>query len=92
MNAFRAYDYIEDRRWADQQLTEEKDKWIDDRANKLIAMFPTDPLAMRSLFISKEACLALIGSEAQEIYNDYISRLCYARAEEEWQRRAPCPF
>ncbi len=32
MNAYRAYDVIEERKWAEQTLTEEKQKWIDDRA------------------------------------------------------------
>ena len=31
MNAYRAYDVIEERKWAEQTLTEEKQKWIDDR-------------------------------------------------------------
>jgi hypothetical protein len=40
MNAYLTYDRIEDRRWVEQQLTDEKEKWIDDRAKELIAMFP----------------------------------------------------
>jgi hypothetical protein len=35
MNAYRAYDVIEERKWAEQTLTEEKQKWIDDRAQEL---------------------------------------------------------
>ncbi|HGV5054007.1 TPA: hypothetical protein ACNG78_005618, partial [Klebsiella pneumoniae] len=27
MNAYRAYDVIEERKWAEQTLTEEKQKW-----------------------------------------------------------------
>jgi hypothetical protein len=34
MNAYLTYDRIEDRRWVEQQLTDEKEKWIDDRAQK----------------------------------------------------------
>jgi hypothetical protein len=40
MNAYLTYDRIEDRRWVEQQLTDEKEKWIDDRAKEMIAMFP----------------------------------------------------
>ncbi|EPR9839299.1 host nuclease inhibitor GamL [Escherichia coli] len=29
MNAYLTYDRIEDRRWAEQQITDEKEKWID---------------------------------------------------------------
>ncbi|NPD56516.1 host nuclease inhibitor GamL, partial [Klebsiella aerogenes] len=32
MSAFLTYDRIEDRRWVEQQLSEDKEKWIDDRA------------------------------------------------------------
>ncbi|HBQ5923828.1 TPA: host nuclease inhibitor GamL, partial [Klebsiella pneumoniae subsp. pneumoniae] len=35
MNAYRAYDVIEERKWAEQTLTEEKQKWIDDRAQEI---------------------------------------------------------
>lgn len=92
MNAFRAYDRIEASRWVEQAITEEKDQWIDNRAKELIAMFPKYALQMSSLFLPKEAQLALVGEKAEEAYNDYITRLCYDRAEEEWERKAPCPF
>ncbi|WFW01152.1 host nuclease inhibitor GamL [Klebsiella aerogenes] len=92
MNAYRAYDAIEERKWAEQSLTEEKQKWIDDRAKELIAMFPAKPLQMSSLFLPKAAQLALVGDKAEEAYNDYISACAYARAEEEWERLASCPF
>ncbi|END4116446.1 host nuclease inhibitor GamL, partial [Escherichia coli] len=32
MNAYLTCDRIEERRWANQQIQDEKDKWIDDRA------------------------------------------------------------
>ncbi|NPD60007.1 host nuclease inhibitor GamL, partial [Klebsiella aerogenes] len=32
MSAFLTYDRIEDRRWVEQQLSEDKEKWIEDRA------------------------------------------------------------
>ena len=92
MNAFRAYDRIEASRWVEQEINEEKEKWIDERAKELIAMFPKYALQMSSLFLPKEAQLALVGEKAEEAYNDYITRLCYDRAEEEWDRHAPCPF
>lgn len=43
MNAYLTYDRIEDRRWVEQQLTDEKEKWIDDRAQKIIDMMPKEP-------------------------------------------------
>ena len=92
MNAYRAYDRIEDGRWVQQQISDEKDKWIDDRAKELIEMFPKEPGMNRSLFLPEEACYALMGDKAQEAYNDFISTCAYARAEEEWERKAPCPF
>ena len=92
MNAFLTYDRIEDRRWVEQQLTEDKERWINDRAKELIAMFPAKPLQMSSLFLPKEAQLALVGDKAEEAYNDYISACAYSRAEEEWERLASCPF
>ncbi|ELH7423823.1 TPA: host nuclease inhibitor GamL [Escherichia coli] len=44
MNAYRAYDRIEEQRWATQHIVDEKDKWIDDRAKELIELFPKEPL------------------------------------------------
>ncbi|EHF4933417.1 host nuclease inhibitor GamL, partial [Enterobacter hormaechei] len=43
MNAYLTYDRIEDRRWVEQQLTDEKEKWIDDRAHQIIDMMPKEP-------------------------------------------------
>ncbi|WP_180249493.1 host nuclease inhibitor GamL, partial [Enterobacter hormaechei] len=51
MNAFLTYDRTEDRRWVEQQLIDEKEKWIDNRAKELIAMFPKYALQMSSLFL-----------------------------------------
>ena len=42
MYAYRAYDVIEERKWAEQSLTEEKQKWIDDRAQEIIDALPKD--------------------------------------------------
>ena len=43
MNAYRAYDVIEERKWAEQTLTEEKQKWVDDRAQEIIDALPKEP-------------------------------------------------
>ncbi|MDG9955356.1 host nuclease inhibitor GamL, partial [Enterobacter roggenkampii] len=43
MNAYLTYDRIEDRRWVEQQLDDEKEKWIDDRAQQIIDMMPKEP-------------------------------------------------
>lgn len=43
MNAYRAYDAIEERKWVEQSLTEEKQKWIDDRAQEIIDALPKEP-------------------------------------------------
>jgi hypothetical protein len=92
MNAYRISDDLEERRWVEQKMVEEKEKWIDDRAKELIAMFPRSPLQMSSLFLSRDAQFALTSEKAQEAYNDYISACAYARAEDEWERKLPCPF
>ena len=46
MNAYLTYDRIEDRHWVEQQLTDEKEKWIDDRAQKIIDMMPKEPSSL----------------------------------------------
>lgn len=92
MNAYRAYDRIEEQCWATQQIVDEKDKWIDDRAKELIELFPKEPLLNCFPFLPKDACLSLLGDKAQEAYNDFISACAYARAEEEWERQSTCPF
>ncbi|TXU38437.1 host nuclease inhibitor GamL, partial [Enterobacter roggenkampii] len=43
MNAYLTYDRIEDRRWVEQQLDDEKEKWIGDRAREIIDMMPKEP-------------------------------------------------
>ncbi|EEX3609538.1 host nuclease inhibitor GamL [Escherichia coli O157:H7] len=43
MNAYLTCDRIEERRWVNQHIQDEKDKWIDDRAQELISMFPDKP-------------------------------------------------
>ncbi|MGM8451223.1 host nuclease inhibitor GamL [Enterobacter bugandensis] len=92
MNAYYAQDRIEAQRDFAHQAAIQREQWIDNRAKELIAMFPKNPLHMSSLFLPEEAQLALVGDKAEEAYNDYISNLCYLRAEEEWERQAPCPF
>jgi len=46
MNAYLTYDRIEDRRWVEQQLIDEKEKWIDDRAQQIIDMMPKEPTGL----------------------------------------------
>lgn len=92
MNAYYAQDRIEAQRDFAHQAAIQREQWIDNRAKELIAIFPKKPLHMSSLFLPEEAQLALVGDKAEEAYNDYISNLCYLRAEEEWERQAPCPF
>ncbi|HAS0829977.1 TPA: host nuclease inhibitor GamL, partial [Enterobacter hormaechei subsp. hoffmannii] len=46
MNAYLTYDRIEDRRWVEQQLTDEKEKWIDDRAHQIIDKMPKEPTGL----------------------------------------------
>ncbi len=45
MNAYRAYDVIEERRWAEQTLSEGREKWIEDRAKEVFDSLPEDPYA-----------------------------------------------
>ncbi|HBC1013357.1 TPA: host nuclease inhibitor GamL [Escherichia coli] len=93
MNAYLTYDRTEERRRVNQKVRDEKDKWIDDRAQELIDMFPAEPLLLSNIFLPEEAQLALTGDKAKEAYNDYISAIACARAEEEWERKfSPCPF
>jgi hypothetical protein len=53
MNAYRAYDVIEERKWAEQTLTEEKQKWIDDRAQEIIDACQRAVRALRQSASSK---------------------------------------
>ncbi|HDS5147787.1 TPA: host nuclease inhibitor GamL, partial [Klebsiella pneumoniae subsp. pneumoniae] len=54
MNAYRAYDVIEERKWAEQTLDEAKEKWIDDRAKEVFDSLPEDPyVALRQSVSSK---------------------------------------
>ncbi|EPG3512821.1 host nuclease inhibitor GamL, partial [Klebsiella pneumoniae] len=72
MNAYRAYDVIEERKWAEQTLTEEKQKWIDDRAKEVFDSLPEDPYAALRQSASSRAFPyeGLRSDKAVEVYND----------------------
>ncbi|MCL3028924.1 host nuclease inhibitor GamL, partial [Klebsiella pneumoniae] len=80
MNAYRAYDAIEERKWAEQSLTEEKQKWIDDRAQEIIDSLPKEPsgLFRFSVPMDKSPYEGLRSDAAGEAYNDLISAVAYA--------------
>lgn len=92
MNAYYAQDRIEAQRDFAHQAAIQREQWIDTRAQELIDMFPKEPILNCSPFLVSDARYALMGDKAQEAYNDFISACAYARAEEEWERQAPCPF
>lgn len=92
MAAYHALDRIEAQKEFAHQAGIQRDRWIDQRAQEIIEMFPKEPLLNRSLFLPHDACYALMGDKAQEAYNDFISACAYARAEQEWQQKEPCPF
>lgn len=94
MNAYRAYDVIEERKWAEQTLTEEKQKWIDDRSQEIIDALPKEPsgLFRFSVPMDKSPYEGLRSDAAGEAYNDLISAVAYAQAEYDWDHRAGCPF
>lgn len=94
MNAHRAYDVIEERKWAEQTLSEEKEKWIEDRAKEVFDSLPEDPYAaLRQSVSSKSFPYEGLRSDAAgEAYNDLISAVAYAQAEYDWDHRTGCPF
>ncbi|HDX9141222.1 TPA: host nuclease inhibitor GamL [Klebsiella michiganensis] len=94
MNAYRAYDVIEERKWAEQTLDEEKEKWIDDRAQEIIDALPKEPsgLFRFSVPMDKSPYEGLRSDAAGEAYNDLISAIAYAQAEYDWDHRTGCPF
>ena len=75
MNAYRAYDVIEERKWAEQTLSEEKEKWIEDRAQEIIDALPKEPsgLFRFSVPMDKSPYEGLSSDAAGEAYNDLIS-------------------
>lgn len=94
MNAYRAYDHIEDRCWVEQKLIDEKDKWIDDRAQEIIDLMPKEPSGLFhfSVPIDSSPYEGLRSDNACEAYNDFISAVAYAQAEYDWDHRTGCPF
>ena len=94
MNAYRAYDVIEERKWAEQTLTEEKQKWIDDRAKEVFDSLPEDPYAALRQSASSKAFPyeGLRSDKAGEAYNDLRPAIAYAQAEYAWDHRTGCPF
>ncbi|WP_085396533.1 host nuclease inhibitor GamL [Raoultella sp. YJ] len=94
MNAYRAYDAIEERKWTEQSLTEEKQKWIDDRAQEIISALPSEPIQLfyLSLQAGPHPYEGIRSDKAGEAYNDFISAVAYAQAEYDWDHRTGCPF
>lgn len=94
MNAYRAYDVIEERKWAEQTLDEEKEKWIEDRAKEVFASLPEDPYAALRQSASFRAFPyeGLRSDKAGEVYNDLRTAIAYAQAEYDWDHRTGCPF
>lgn len=94
MNAYLTYDRIEDRRWVDQQLDDEKEKWIEDRAQQIIDMMPKEPSGLFhfTVPIDSSSYQGLRSDKAAEAYNDFISAVAYAQAEYDWEHRTGCPF
>lgn len=94
MSAFLTYDRIEDRRWVEQQLSEDKEKWIDDRAQEIIDALPKEPsgLFLFSVPMDKSPYEGLRSDASGEAYNDFISAVAYAQAEYDWDHRTGCPF
>ncbi len=83
MNAYRAYDVIEERKWAEQTLNEEKQKWIDDWAQEIIDALPKEPsgLFRFSVPMDKSPYEGLRSDAAGEAYNHLISAAAYAQAD-----------
>ncbi len=81
MNAYRAYDVIEERKWAEQTLTEEKQKWIEDRAKEVFDSLPEDPYAALRQSVSSKSFPyeGLRSDKAGEVYNDLRTAIAYAR-------------
>ncbi|HBW2982868.1 TPA: host nuclease inhibitor GamL [Klebsiella pneumoniae] len=94
MNAYRAYDAIEERKCAEQLLTEEKEKWIEDRAKEVFDSLPEDPYAALRQSASSRAFPyeGLRSDKAVEVYNDLRTAIAYAQAEYDWDHRTGCPF
>lgn len=94
MNAYYAQDRIEAQREFAHQSGIEREKWIDDRAKEIIAIFPEDPnLLVAFSKPRRELDPGAFRHEASiEAYNDYVSAVAYAQAEYEWSHRTGCPF
>ena len=94
MNAYRAYDAIEERKWAEQSLTEEKQKWIDDRAKEVFDSLPEDPYRALRHFapLDNFPYEGLRSDKAGDVYNDLRTAIAYAQAEYDWDNRTGCPF
>ena len=94
MNAYRAYEVIEERKWAEQTLDEEKEKWIEDRAKEVFDSLPEDPYAALRQSASSRAFPyeGLRSDKAVEVYNDLRTAIAYAQTEYDWDHRTGCPF
>ncbi|WME31929.1 host nuclease inhibitor GamL [Klebsiella pneumoniae] len=95
MNAYRAYDVIEERKWAEQTLNEEKQKWIDDRAQEIIDALPKEPSGLFRFSVPMDEKAHTKASAAMQLARHITissSAVAYAQAEYDWDHRTGCPF
>lgn len=94
MNAFLTQDRIEARRSFDHQAEIEREKWVDDRASEIIALFPKTPAQLVTFSIppANKPYAGLSHDNASETYNDFVTAVAYAQADYEWEHRTGCPF
>lgn len=86
MNAFLIHDRIEHNKAKAHQADAEKQKWIDDRANELLKLYPLKLVDFASVFtLPFELRSHFYQSKADEAYSEFFHTLAWQQAEDDWE-------
>lgn len=87
MNAYLMQERIEERKWDEHQAEIEKEDWINKRGNELLNDYPDCPYYLIGSNLPADAKDKLLSPKGIEAYVEYISKLAWLRAEDEWEEK-----
>jgi hypothetical protein len=88
MNAYAMADLIEDQRGRAEQAAADREKWIDEETERLLALFPDHPEDFRSIHLHDEVRSMTYGEAAKELYATFAYDLANHQAQRNFQLHA----
>lgn len=85
MQAYAMADLIEDQRSRAEQAAADRQKWIDDETERLLALFPDHPANFRANTLPDEVREMTYGETAKELYATFAYDLANNQAQRNYQ-------